>query len=239
LTVPAEYEKRLVSVIIPVYNGEAFLARALKSAFDQDYRPLEVIVVDDGSSDATARIAQDWREARYFYQPNQGHGMAKNAGIEKSRGEFLSFLDVDDWWASNKLKMQVDCLDSNPHVGYVISHMKIILESGIKASPCLRPELLQKDSPAFLPSALLVRRAIMSKVGMFNPAFKCGNDSDWFFRTQDMGIPRIILPDVLLYRSIHGKNDSNQTATLRDDMLRLVRASIQRKRRTKNQVSEE
>lgn len=230
MTVPAEYEKRLVSVIIPVYNGESFLARALRSAFEQDYRPLEVIVVDDGSTDATARIARDWPEVRYFYQSNQGHGTAKNTGIEKSRGEFLAFLDADDWWTPNKLRLQIDFLDAHPQVGYVISHMRIILESGTEAPHGLRVELLQQDSPAFLPSALLVRRTIMATVGMFDPTFKHGNDSDWFFRSQDMGISRMILPDVLLYRSIHGKNESYQIEAMRNDMFRLIRASIRRKR---------
>jgi glycosyltransferase involved in cell wall biosynthesis len=225
-----EFEKRLVSVIIPVYNGESFLARALRSAFDQDYRPLEVIVVDDGSTDATARIAMDWPEVRYFYQSNQGHGTAKNKGIEKSRGEFLAFLDADDWWAPNKLRLQIDSLDAHPQVGYVIAHMKTILEPGTKAPPGFRPEFLQQDSPAFLPSALLVRRTIISTVGMFDPAFEHGNDSDWFFRSQDMGISRMILPDVLLYKSIHGKNESNHTEAMRDDMFRVIRASLQRKR---------
>jgi glycosyltransferase involved in cell wall biosynthesis len=231
LIVPFEYEKRLVSIIIPVYNGEAFLARALKSVFEQDYRPMEIIVVDDGSSDATARIAKGWAAVRYFYQPNQGHGTAKNTGIEKSRGEFLAFLDADDWWAPNKLKLQIDFLETHPQVGYVVSYMKMILEHGAEAPTGLKPELLHQASPALLPSALVVRRSTMSKVGAFDPAFRIGNDSDWFFRAQDMGIPREILPDVLLYRSLHGRNESNQIEAMRIDMLRLIRASIQRKRR--------
>jgi glycosyltransferase involved in cell wall biosynthesis len=231
LIVPFEYEKCMVSVIIPVYNGEVFLARALKSVFEQDYRPMEVIVVDDGSSDATARIAKGWPEVRYFYQPNQGHGTAKNTGIEKSRGEFLAFLDADDWWAPNKLKLQIDFLETHPQVGFVISHMNMILEPGAEAPAGLKPELLHQASPALLPSALVVRRTTMSKVGAFDSAFRMGNDSDWFFRAQDMGISRKILPDVLLYRSLHGNNDSNQADVLWNDMFRLIRASIQRKRR--------
>ena len=230
--VPSEYEKGLVSVIIPVYNGASFLARALASAFEQDYRPLEVIVVDDGSTDATARIAQGRPEVRYFYQPNQGHGTAKNTGIEKSRGEFLAFLDADDWWASGKLRLQVDFLESHPQVGYVLSHMKIILEPGAEIPSGFKPELLQQPSPAFLPSALAVRREIMSKVGVFDPSFRIGNDTDWFFRAQDMGIPRAVLPDVLLYKSFHGKNDTYQVQMLTKDMFRSIRASIQRKSRS-------
>jgi GT2 family glycosyltransferase len=101
----------------------------------------------------------------------------------------------------------------------------------------LKPELLQQPSPAFLPSALLVRRTTLATVGVFDPAFKDGNDSDWFFRAQDLGFPKMILPEVLLYRSIHGGNQSNRVEALRQDMLRLIRASIQRKRRNENTVA--
>jgi len=228
---PADYEKRLVSVIIPVYNGERFLERALKSVFEQDYQPLEVLVIDDGSTDATARIARSRPEVRYFYQPNQGHAAAKNTGIEKSRGEFLAFLDADDYWAPPKLRLQVGFLESNPTVGYVLSCMEVILEPGAEIPRGFKPELLQKASPAFLPSALAVRRTTLRAVGLFDPAFRIGNDTDWFFRAQDLGIQRAVLPDTLLFKSLHGGNDTYQVEKMSKDMLRSIRASIQRKRR--------
>jgi glycosyltransferase involved in cell wall biosynthesis len=234
VTIPAEFDRDLVSVIIPVYNGESFLARALGSVFEQDYRSLEVLVVDDGSSDGTAQIAQHWPEARYFFQQNQGHGAAKNTGIENSRGEYLAFLDVDDWWAPNKLGLQVEFLKAHPQIGYVVCNTRFVLERGALNLPGLKPELLQQPSPALLPSALVVRREILCAVGVFDPAFETGNDSDWFFRAQDMGVLRMILPEVLLYRSIHGENQSNRIEALRRDVFRLIRASIHRKRRSDN-----
>jgi glycosyltransferase involved in cell wall biosynthesis len=234
VTISAEFDRDLVSVIIPVYNGESFLSRALGSVFEQDYRSLEVIVVDDGSSDSTARIVQDWPEVRYFYQRNQGHGSAKNTGIKNSHGEYLAFLDVDDWWSPRKLQLQVDFLKAHPQVGYAMCYAKYVLERGATSLPGLKPELLQQPSPAFLPSALVVRRTTLCAVGIFDPAYIVGNDSDWFFRAQDLGIPRMILPEVLLYRSIHGKNESNRVDSLRQDMLGLIRASIHRKRWSNN-----
>jgi glycosyltransferase involved in cell wall biosynthesis len=237
LIVPAEHELHLVSVIIPVYNGEAFLARALSSVFEQDYRPLEVIVVDDGSTDATAQIAQSRPEVRYVYQPNQGHGTAKNTGIEKSRGKFLAFLDADDWWAPDKLRLQIGVLESHPEIGYVVSHMNILLEAGAEAPPGLKPEFLRRPAPALLPSALVVRSSVMAIVGLFDPAYKMGNDSDWFFRAQDLGIQRMILPEALLYRSVHGNNESYQAQLLWNDMFGLIRASIQRKRKAEKSKS--
>jgi glycosyltransferase involved in cell wall biosynthesis len=231
LIIPAEYEKGLVSVVIPVYNGEDFLADAIASIVEQDYRPLEVIVVDDGSTDLTAGIAQRFPEVRYVYQPNQGHGSAKNTGIEKSRGEFLAFLDADDWWAPNKVKVQAEFLQAHPGVGYVLSHMKMILESGVQAPSWVKPEFLRQPVPAYIPSSFMVRRTILNQVGVFDPGYTAGNDSDWFFRAQDAGIQRALLPDVLLFRRIHEKNESGlRTKVLREEMLRLVRASVHRKR---------
>lgn len=237
MSISVEFEPGLVSTIIPVYNGEEFLARAIESVWAQNYRPLEVIVVDDGSSDGTASVARRWPEVRYLYQPNQGHGTAKNTGIARARGEYLAFLDADDWWKPEKLRLQVERLRSHPEAGYVICHARYVLECGATNLPGLKPELLQQPSPAFLPSALLVRRTTLATVGVFDPAFKDGNDSDWFFRAQDLGFPKMILPEVLLYRSIHGGNQSNRVEALRQDMLRLIRASIQRKRRNENTVA--
>jgi glycosyltransferase involved in cell wall biosynthesis len=86
----------LVSVVTPVYNGEAFLRETLESIFAQDYEPFEVIVVDDGSTDGSAAIARSYPAARYIRQHNQGPAAARNAGIAAARGEFLAFVDADD-----------------------------------------------------------------------------------------------------------------------------------------------
>lgn len=231
MIIPAEFEKGLVSVIIPVYNGQPFLSDAIASVVEQDYRPLEVIVIDDGSTDSTAQIAQRFPEVRYFYQSNQGHGSAKNTGIEKSRGEFLAFLDADDWWTPNKVSIQVGFLQAHSQVGYVLSHMKMILEPGVQIPSWVRPEFLHQPVRAYIPSSFMVRRAILNQVGVFDPGYTAGNDSDWFLRAQDVGIQRTLLPDVLLFRRIHEKNDSSlRTKVLREDLLRLIRASVHRKR---------
>lgn len=88
--------KHLVSIIIPVYNGEQFIAEAIECVLAQDYRPIEILAVVDGSTDNTADIARSFRKVQYIYQTNQGNGTAKNVGINAARGETLAFLDVDD-----------------------------------------------------------------------------------------------------------------------------------------------
>src|SRR6476660_1471039 len=113
-------EKPLVSVIIPVYNGTCYLRAALESVFAQTYRPFEVIVVDDGSLDDSGVIAQSFDDVRYIHQENQGVAAARNNGIEVARGEFLAFLDQDDLWTPEKLKLQMGHLLSDPELGYTL-----------------------------------------------------------------------------------------------------------------------
>src|SRR6187549_3720033 len=111
-------ERPLVSIIVPVYNGERYLRAALESIFAQTYRPLEVIVVDDGSVDDSGVIAQSFPEVRYIRQENQGVAAARNHGIETARGEFYAFLDQDDLWTPEKLTVQISYLLNDPDLGY-------------------------------------------------------------------------------------------------------------------------
>ena len=107
----------LVSVIIPVYNGELYLDEAIESALGQPYRPIEVIVVDDGSTDGSAEVAKQFDSPmRYCFQPNAGLGAARNKGISLAQGSFFAFLDADDLWLENKLTRQMALFDKNPEL---------------------------------------------------------------------------------------------------------------------------
>src|ERR1700758_706720 len=100
-------EKSLISVIIPVYNAEKYLAEAIESVLAQTYRPIEVIVVDDGSTDSSADIAKRFASVRYCFQSHSGLGATRNRGIDLSQGKFLAFLDADDLWVEDKLTHQM------------------------------------------------------------------------------------------------------------------------------------
>ncbi len=120
----------LVSVILPVFNGERFLAEAIESVLQQGYRPIEIILVDDGSTDSTPRIAGSFADhVRYYYQPNAGPAAARNLGIRMASGEFIAFIDADDLWPEDKLAMQMRCFEAFPTVEIVqglISRIKIL-----------------------------------------------------------------------------------------------------------------
>jgi glycosyltransferase involved in cell wall biosynthesis len=228
----------LVSVIVPVHNGERFLGQALDSILAQDYRPLEVIVVDDGSVDGTAAIARTYEEVRYIYQTNQGHAASRNAGIKVSRGEFVAFLDADDLWAPNKLALQIEHLLAYPRVGYVIAKQRFFVEPGTSPPPWLRKELLLDDQVGYLPGTLVVRRIVFEQIGDFDTAYRISCDSDWLARAKDAGIPMSILPDVLLFKRIHSGNQSSDVRGTQSELLSILRRSIARRRAVERKVGE-
>src|SRR5215212_4035999 len=136
----------LVSIVIPVYNGERFLTFALQSIFDQDYCPLEVIVVDDGSIDDSGNIARSFQEVRYVHQSNQGASAARNAGVAAAQGELIAFLDADDVWTPiNKMSRQTDYLLKHPETGYVVGRGENFLESRTDLPAGLTQKLFMKE----------------------------------------------------------------------------------------------
>ena len=219
----------LVSVVIPAFNSEQFLSAALESVFVQDYRPMDVIVVDDGSVDRTGEIARSYSQVRYFLQANQGHAAAKNAGIAAARGEFIAFLDADDLWLPNKLSMQIGYLLQHPQVGYVIARMHVIVETGAEWPAHLNREHYLQDPVCYLPSALLMRKNIIHKVGLFDLRYRYSDDGDWFLRANDVGVPMAVIPQVLVQKRIHSLNQSHERPTTAETFA-AVRASVRRKR---------
>lgn len=231
--VTATEENALVSVVIPVYNGERYLGDAIESVLAQTYRPVQLLVVDDGSTDKSADVAKSYAEVLYIHQTNQGHGVAKNVGAAAANGEFLAFLDSDDLWAPDKLDLQVGHLQRNPDVGYVSCHMRNFLEPGQSVPPWLAGVGLS-DVPAYIPSALLVRRSVFDEVGGFDPSYRRANDVDWHLRAKDAGVRMGSVDRVLLRRRIHDANlshDRTLDSPACSELFRAIRASIERKRR--------
>jgi glycosyltransferase involved in cell wall biosynthesis len=125
----------LVSVIIPCFNAVSYLGEALESALKQSYRPLEVIVVDDGSTDGSGELADSYAPGvRVIHQANQGEGPARNTGIRASKGDFLAFLDADDWWDSSFLSSSMAEFQNAPNIGVVFGGVHHILNSKIESS---------------------------------------------------------------------------------------------------------
>jgi glycosyltransferase involved in cell wall biosynthesis len=218
----------LVSVVIPVYNAARYIAEAIESVYAQNYESLEIIIVDDGSTDDTSAIIRSFKNIRYVWQENQGVASARNTGITESKGELIAFLDADDYWAPGKLNIQVGCLLMHPHLGYTLGRQRNFLERGIDRPFWLKEEHLREDHAGFLPT-MVIRRQLFETVGRFNINFRISEDVEWFSRAMDAGVPMMVVPKVVLYRRIHNANLSYQTKAGNPQLLRALRTCVQRR----------
>jgi glycosyltransferase involved in cell wall biosynthesis len=223
-------QQPLVSVVIPVYNGARYLRAALESVFAQTYRSFEVIVVDDGSIDDSGKIAQSFPEVHYIRQENQGVAAARNTAIAVARGEFYAFLDQDDLWTPEKLRLQIGHLLSHPDLGYSLTHQQFFLEPGATLPAWFRKELLSSVHTGWVLGTLVVRRTVFDTVGNFSTGYSAANDSDWFFRAKAAGIPMAVVPELLLLKRIHGANDSGRSKEILSELLKVVKTSLDRQR---------
>lgn len=181
-----------VSVIIPTFNCERFIAQTIESVLAQTYRDLELVVVDDGSTDNTRLIVEEFlkdKRVRYIYQNNSGASTARNKGFLESSGEYIAFLDSDDLWYPEKLERQVDFLDKNKDIGLVNCMVNIIdKESNIigreecKEVKGITDLLLGSNLITGSASAVMVRRHCIEKVGLFDPGFFISADLDMWVR---------------------------------------------------------
>jgi glycosyltransferase involved in cell wall biosynthesis len=221
--------RKLVSIIVPVFQGEAYLAEALDSIVAQNYRPIEIVVVDDGSTDDTPAIAKSYPDVKYVYQANQGHSVAKNTGLANASGELIAFLDADDYWAPAKLDIESRYLEAHPHLGGVMGQMHNFLD-GIERPVWIPQKAIGEDGDALSLGACLLHRRLFDQIGHFNVDYWHGNDLDWFIRAREAGIELPILPDVFLYRRLHERNLSHDQNKLARERMRILKAHIGRLR---------
>lgn len=220
----------LVSVIIPVYNCAKYLAEALDSVFAQTYRPLEVIVVDDGSTDGSSDIVRNYPEVQYFYQSNQGVSVARNVALAAAKGEFIAFLDGDDTWKPNKLSIQIEYMLEHFDVGITATHAFNFLESGTHPPNWFKPDKHLGNTDGIIPSTWVVRKNVFREIGGFSPDYRASEDIEWLCRARDSQVLIATLPEVMVMRRLHGSNLSWKTvSTTSSRLLKILKASIARK----------
>jgi glycosyltransferase involved in cell wall biosynthesis len=194
----------LISVIVPSWNAADFLPEALESIRAQKYTPLEIIVVDDGSTDHTPNLIQSWSDVRHLRQVNQGPSAARNAGIEAARGELLAFLDADDLWTPDHLDRLLLPLLANPPAQFAWGASRV-LDHRIEADGQFHWEVLHDSQPQFLIGSGLYRRSAFDTVGRFDPALRFAEDVDWIATARQLGVAHVQVPElVLIYRKHQG-----------------------------------
>lgn len=222
----------LISVIIPVYNGERYLAEAIESVLAQTYHPMEILVIDDGSTDGTAGVADHFSpDIKHFYQTNGGTGAARNRGIEEANGGFFAFLDADDIWVEDKLMRQMAEFHSDPSVDIVYGHVQQFYSPELDESARQGIHLHSEIMPAHLPSAMLVKRESFLKVGFFETNWQVGQDVSWFMRVLEQDLNVVMLPEVVYKRRIHSMNKGITQREFMSDRLKQIKASLDRRRK--------
>jgi glycosyltransferase involved in cell wall biosynthesis len=211
-------EAGLASIIIPTYNRALLLDEAIASAAAQTYRPLEIIVADDGSTDDTAAVVERWRQklagdpqatVQYHHQPNAGVSSARNMGLIASRGEFIQFLDSDDILNPEKLSFQIDCLRRHPECGYVFSDW-IRLQDLNTWPAASTDETAVTDSAEWFCNKKVIwtmvgvyRRETCIKAGPYSEDMNAGEDKEYNFRVL-LTTPKVAyLPGMLCASRTH------------------------------------
>jgi len=183
---------KTVSVVIPAYNYGRYLAEAIDSALAQTYPPLEIIVVDDGSTDHTAEVIASYgRRVRGVFQANAGVSAARNTGIDVARGEYLAFLDADDVWYPRKLELQMARFEADPSLGLVHAGLEVVDGEGRTIELKTRGRegwishdllRLQEDVMVGPGSNIVVPRRIAQEIGGFDQSLAPSEDWDFGYR---------------------------------------------------------
>jgi glycosyltransferase involved in cell wall biosynthesis len=223
------------SVIIASYNHAAYLQQAVESALAQTLADLEVIVVDDGSTDSTPqlmeRLAQNSR-VKSIRQENQGLALARNKGWEAATGEYINFLDADDYFHPEKIQKQAQVLDQNPHYTFsycditrVNEHGEMVDDYSIGRERAvltgnLMPSLIMDGY--FPPLAVLMRRTLLEEIGAFTPNLDGHADYDLWLRASGRGKEAFYLDEKLGYYRVLSNSMSNDRAHMSETKTRAL-----------------
>jgi glycosyltransferase involved in cell wall biosynthesis len=214
----------LVSIVVPVYNGARFLGPALESLLAQDYEPVEVIVVDDGSTDDSAAVARSFAGVRVLEQANAGPAAARNAGIAAATGDFVAFHDADDLVPPTKLTLQLDYLAAHRDVDCVLGR-----QEWIDPPPWLARDAAFGELGGIPTPSAVFRAQVLRALGGFDASFRTGEDMDLLIRLRETGHRYAVLDEVVLYRRFHGDNLSVAPEPPQNRM-RSLKAKLDRER---------
>ena len=220
-----------ISCIVPVFNGERYLAEAIASVHAQTSPPLEIIVVDDGSTDRTAEIARSFgAPVRLVGQDHRGVSATRNHGARVARGALLAFLDADDLYLPHKLARQLARFVARPGLELSAAYTMNFW------SPELADDARDHDPKMTAPwprhiSTWVMRAPLFERIGPFDEAMPLSQDVDWHLRAESRGVVSETLPDVLTRRRLHlGNVTRHVRADCRAAVLKSLREHLDRRR---------
>ena len=228
-------ENMQISIIIPTHNRASLLKEAIQSVLAQHTEGLEVVVVDDGSSDQTASVVRAFGPPVYYVQQAQaGPGAARNLGLRITTGEIVGFLDDDDLWAPDKLNVQLPKLLDKPGPDLVLGFTQRMIWKNDSSGG---GQFVDYREPVKLYSlgCALFHRRVFERVGLFDEKMRFAEDDDWFMRAKSMDLALLFLPQVSQYYRFHENNMTHDKKARLTDMLRLVKNRLDRQRNEQNE----
>ncbi len=222
----------LVSVIIPSYNYIGYIDKCLGSVLSQDYSRIELIVVDDGSTDGTVEFLKDFRGiSKLILQENRGVSVARNRGLLEANGDFIAFLDADDFWDVSKISTQVKVALST-HSDLVYSGVNLVDSGGLVVTGAIDPQYDGDCSLYFRKyptraiitlgtSNALFRKSLVAQSGILDPALSISADWDFFRRYCDFAKVSTNNDRLVFYRQ-HPQNMSNYSKSFVSDVVRII-----------------
>lgn len=221
----------LVSAIIPAHDCERYVGEAIRSALAQTYPNIEVIVVDNASTDGTEGVAAGFgEEITVVTEGRRGIGPARNAGVAAARGDYVAFLDCDDLWDARKTELQLAAFEDDPVPDIVMGHVQQF------ASPDLDPALLSElripdtPQPGLFTGAALVPRGVLNRIGPWREEVKVSDGLEWFLAARRLGLREVMLPEVVTLRRVHGRNTSILRRGLRTEWARVLKQELDERR---------
>jgi glycosyltransferase involved in cell wall biosynthesis len=232
-------QRPLVSVLMPAYNAAAYIAEAIESALHQTWQPVEVIVVNDGSTDETSGAARRFvPPVRLFDKDHAGIGASRNRALEEARGEYFAMLDADDYWPPEKLERQMAVLVSRPDVDFVFGAVSQFVSPEFGSDEAEQRHPSAQYRPGLSSGTCLGRRAAFARVGPFREDLKVGEFVDWWARASELGVRSVVLPEVMLHRRVHRNNTVTRERAAQSDYVRVVHAALARRRASSAVASE-
>ena len=221
----------VLSVVIPVRNGERHLAATIESVLEEEVDSVEILVVDDGSTDQSAVIAESFgHPVRCLRREARGIAATRNDGWTAARGSFVLHLDADDLVVPGSIALRMAVLAGNPEAGVVTGHFESFYSPELDAETRARITLPEGPRRGHIAGSSILRGDLIDRVGPLDETRRGAADIDWYARATEAGILIVVLPDVVLRRRIHGTNLNRTSGDQDIERLRMVKAALDRRR---------